>query len=422
VPKPVHTRSRVIPGHQASAELRQQFLANPAMTTGSQSGPVLTGRQITVSEGHQWPPPRKEEVVIDRGGDFFTTKTYVASGQPSVDSVSVRLPGSNWTYSQKGTWYPVPPDAPHDSLFPPANHSSNDKLDELGALAVDRCKPTNSPADVSTFLGELWREGLPSLIGSTAWKSKSDSLRKKGGSEYLNVQFGWMPIVREIRGFANAVRKADQVLAQYERDAGRLVRRTYRFPLEREQSESVWKPSVSARTPFMDGSTGTYAYPLGDAILRRETRRETWFSGAFTYHLPSGYDSRKTMERIALEAKVVFGATPSPETIWNLAPWSWAVDWFSNTGAVISNLQDYATSGLVMRYGYVMEKSTTKYTYTLTKSGRNNPRVGMQPLILVRETKVRRKANPFGFGLTWDGLSPFQMSIAAALGITRGGR
>jgi hypothetical protein len=34
-------------------------------------------------------------------------------------------------------------------------------------------------------------------------------------------------------------------------------------------------------------------------------------------------------------------------------------------------------------------------------------------------TKRRTEANPFGFGVSWKGLSPFQLSIAAALGISR---
>jgi hypothetical protein len=37
---------------------------------------------------------------------------------------------------------------------------------------------------------------------------------------------------------------------------------------------------------------------------------------------------------------------------------------------------------------------------------------------LVSETKVRRKATPFGFGLTWNGFNAVQLAIAAALGIS----
>jgi hypothetical protein len=33
--------------------------------------------------------------------------------------------------------------------------------------------------------------------------------------------------------------------------------------------------------------------------------------------------------------------------------------------------------------------------------------------------KRRREANPFGFGIGWEDLSPTQLAITAALGITR---
>jgi len=61
-------------------------------------------------------------------------------------------------------------------------------------------------------------------------------------------------------------------------------------------------------------------------------------------------------------------------------------------------------------------------TYAFSgETGMTGP-VTVPTLTLVAETKVRRPANPFGFGITWGGLSPFQLSIAAALGLSRKGR
>jgi len=124
------------------------------------------------------------------------------------------------------------------------------------------------------------------------------------------------------------------------------------------------------------------------------------------------------MGRYALEAKKLLGLSLTPETLWNIAPWSWAVDWFSNTGDVISNLSDWASDGLVMHYGYMMEKTIVKDTYNITPSGiQAFPSV--PNLTLVTETKQRIRANPFGFGLSFDGLSTIQKAILAALGISR---
>jgi len=128
------------------------------------------------------------------------------------------------------------------------------------------------------------------------------------------------------------------------------------------------------------------------------------------------------LARYALLAQRL-GLDPSPEDLWELAPWSWAVDWFSNAGDVISNVNSFQIDGTVLAYGYMMEHTIISDTYTLTGvTDVNGDPVAIPTLTLVTETKVRQVANPYGFGVSWDGLSSFQASIIAALGISRHGR
>jgi len=137
--------------------------------------------------------------------------------------------------------------------------------------------------------------------------------------------------------------------------------------------------------------------------------------------MPSWYDARQEIARKAFLAKEILGIDLDGEVIWNLMPWSWAIDWFANAGDVISNAQSVRDDGLIMRYGYMMEHTIVKDTYI-----REYPRAFRYGLpmsshvTLVTETKLRRRANPFGFGLSWDGLDAFQLSILAALGIKKG--
>lgn len=157
----------------------------------------------------------------------------------------------------------------------------------------------------------------------------------------------------------------------------------------------------------------------GRVIRTHSTSVRRWFSGAFSYYLPSGYNSRNEMHRRALLIKKILGLEITPEVLWNLAPWSWAADWFFNAGNVLSNLSDWQSDGLVLKYGYIMEHSHARNEYVFTgPTGFNG---GAQPsfLSLVAETKQRKKATPFGFGLTWNGFTPRQLAIAAALGITK---
>jgi hypothetical protein len=200
------------------------------------------------------------------------------------------------------------------------------------------------------------------------------------------------------------------------------------FPLERsveswygpvfdpanEYSYPTWASSV-----FIAANTDT-SIPQPRATLTRETVRKTWFSGAFTYFIPLGDDIISKVIRFEQRAQKLGGPLPTPDQVWAVAPWSWAVDWFTNMGDVITNMSDSRFYDLIIRYGYIMETTTVKDTYTCDPVHLlDGTVVTFPPLTFVTTTKVRRKANPFGFGVTWEGLSSFQLSILAALGITR---
>jgi hypothetical protein len=151
--------------------------------------------------------------------------------------------------------------------------------------------------------------------------------------------------------------------------------------------------------------------------------QERWFSGAFTYYLPTGYDSRVALAKLARQAQYLLGANLSPDVLWELTPWSWAVDWFANAGDVIHNISRFASGGLVMPYGYMMEHTIITDTYRFVgNTGFSSPFDKLPPTVLVTETKKRVKANPFGFGVSWNSLSGFQYSILAALGLSKGRR
>lgn len=403
---------------------RRFFQSVPGkVTVNKLDAPSVTkkGIQVTVSEGHPF-RSRKSGNTEDLGGHFYTTKQWIKMPDGYGRTRFTNVPGGNiagdpldWTMD--GLLLPV---NPATQGWPTNIESSNAYLNQMGSTAIARCKPTNSAANLGIFLGELKKDGLPSLLGSRTWKDRALS-SKNAGDEYLNVQFGWRPLIRDVKSLTNSVIKAHKLISQYERDAGKVVRRKYEFPIESTISEQKFLN----RSPFMATPTdGLFSdsWYNGTLVITTETWRRTWFSGAFTYYLPTGYDSRKEMDRIALLAGKINGLDLSPSLLWNLAPWSWATDWFSNVGDVLSNVSDYANQGLIMRYGYIMEHSMQSVTYRWVGGP---PLKGVPdlppPLTFVTETKVRRRANPFGFGVSWDGLSPFQLSIAAALGLSRRG-
>lgn len=397
-------------------------LLNTTTYTNNIQSP-LQGSQITESQNH--PGYRRGlRDLTDYGGPFFSQKRYVS------DKISPRIvyrggrrigPGLNsdqyFAAHYEGPCLPINLGS---SYWPTFIDSSDDSLDEVGASLIADCLPTNSPADASQFLGELLAGGIPKF-GMSLWK-EGTSKAKAAGDDYLNAQYGWVPLAKDIGSFLAAVYTADIVMRQYERDAGRVVRRGARFTPEVDKSSEVFRTNVSPYTTISSGGMFGPNTNQGRVLRERVTSRERWFSGAFTYYLPSGYNARSEMSRRAFMIKHMLGLRLTPDVAWELAPWSWAVDWFSNVGDVLHNIAAFSDNGLVMRYGYVMEHSMIQDTYAFSgETGFNSP-VVVPTLTLVAETKVRRQANPFGFGITWGGLSPFQLSIAAALGLSKGGR
>jgi len=417
------TRTRVVEPPRGSGKGTQWGLRfGSSYSQGGSITTDLSGIQTTVSEGHPFRSKRSSSrrPEGDVGGPFSTTKSYIASGIDHISAhVGVSGAGPNAFAAYSGPTMVCIPSFAGKIQFPPNNVISESALDAIGAEAIARCKPTNSVADVSTFLGETLKDGIPSIMGSQLWKDRTD-LARKAGSEYLNYQFGWRPLVNDVTKFANGVKNASAVLAQYERDAGKVVRRRYNFPLSITTEEIDFGADFQHQLMFPFNTD----FSLGNGRKAKRTREivhSRWFSGAFTYYLPSGYDSRNAMDRYALLADRL-GVSLTPQTLWNLAPWSWAIDWFSNTGDVLSNVSDFITGGLIMRYGYMMDHTIVKDTYTQGVSGLHPSVPLAKPLVIVTETKIRRQANPFGFGVQWNALSTFQTSILAALGLTKGRR
>lgn len=402
------------------------YLGTPSAQGGTAErgtfGPI-NGTQTTVSEGHPFHWIQKGSFVGDIGGEFRTTRQYI-EGDGAIKNrkftfQNLMMSGRTETLDAPFISMPVGYKLSLDSFFPPTFESSDSKLRKLGTTAIARCKPTNSLADVSVFLGELVKEGLPSIVGSSLWRDKTESALKKGAGEFLNIEFGWLPVVSEVKKFHTAVQKADAVLKQYERDAGRLVRRRYEFESTKESSTVL---GAFADTYPLTG-TNTHAVlqnlPLGDISRHRVVTQRQWFSGAFTYAMPTESSSRSMLAEFARRADKSFGISLTPETLWNLSPWSWAADWVTNAGDVISNLSDWQLHGLVLRYGYIMEHTVVRDTYSWWAKSGPNRSLPVSPLTYVTETKVRKQATPFGFGVTWEGLSPTQLAILAAIGIRK---
>ncbi|DAD51431.1 maturation protein [ssRNA phage Esthiorhiza.2_16] len=342
----------------------------------------------------------------DIGGPMDLTKiTHEASPSGRIEGFGTG--GRHWL-APKGV-------VPSDLLYEDFNdqpftdaHSDLTML-TLGSTAISRTIPTNPAFSLSQALGELRADGVPRIPGAAL--AERTKYLKNSGDEYLNASFGWAPFVSDLRNFARTVKDSHRILKQYTAGSDKRIRRRYIFPAETynrvNKGSGVPYPNVDANlSTFM--SNGTH---------QRLATRETWFSGAFKYHIPVADDALGKFAEWETKADKLLGIEPTPKAVWELTPWSWAVDWFSNTGDVLNNISRLGNDGLVLEFGYVMCRyvqidEIIAYDYF------------NHPGSLKRTLKVlkRRQATPYGFGFNMANLSVRQDAVLVALGLSKGAK
>jgi hypothetical protein len=302
-------------------------------------------------------------------------------------------------------------------------------LDAFAQQAYSRVAPSSVIFDAATFLGEL-REGLPRLT--------SDFLKRnigsfKGlGSDYLNVEFGWKPFIRDIQNAAKALLGATNVLASQ----GKRVHRTYGLPATSHADATSFSGTNTIMAGKYRGILGYSDPEWGTSDLSSQTgygssaathaktrSSKRWFEGEFSTFYPLGFDPNDFFQRLnaLIDVKI------DPETLWELAPWSWLVDWNLRIGDSIAANQMAANDLLIMHYGYAMETAvyTTEVSWRLTGSPNGTYHAWSGgPLggryFASTTYKRRLRANPYGFKVGGQSsLTGGQAAILGALGLTK---
>ena len=369
------------------------------------SSTTWKGRQYTVSSGHRRGPDGR----YHEGGPFFTFRD-----QASVSTRQVTLKAEKPSPAKyQGPISTAGVSSNFGTVTVPDSDSSF--LDPYGAEAISIIDPTDPNAETGVALGEILKDRYIPIPGIKLWERRV-GLAKKAGDQYLNAVFGWLPLVRDMKNTAQSVLQGNTILDNYRAASGTLVHREFSFD---DEVSSKSEETTIGHAVFSASTTEPKLTTSGSVPATRteKTTIKRWFSGSFTYHAHQG-SSLKRMLGIGTEAEKLFGLSLSPDLVWELTPWSWAIDWFSNAGNVISNVNAFALAGLVMQYGYIMEESSTIVTYTPHETGLIGLTGTTPPVVRTFCSKRRREANPFGFGVKWEGLSPTQLAITAALGLT----
>jgi hypothetical protein len=393
----------------------------PTATWERETGCDFEEGTITKSESHPYHELGRHD-NFDIGGDFRLFKRgYSESGTmtgPHHFALSgpwnepLNDGGSHIYCAPKARLSWVSDDVPGSLLHDGPPHSSSLELDAWGAKAIERCIPTNPVAEAQVLAGNTLQKGLPK-IPFRHWEGITKSA-KYAGDNYLNASFGWKPFISDLRHLGHAVVDSDKILSKYHAESGKLLHRSYHFPTE-TTSEVEHRGDGFIPAPFGDSDYFRMDKHVGRLTVTSKTTIRRWFKGAFTYYLPK----LGSVAGNYADARKLLGAGLTPELVWELTPWSWAINWFVDTGTVIHNLSQFAQDGLVMPYAYIMEHSKTVTNYQLDDVGFKSY-TGLHSFsqTFTSECKQRKAATPYGFGANFDGFTDRQTAIIAALGLS----
>jgi hypothetical protein len=200
---------------------------------------------------------------------------------------------------------------------------------------------------------------------------------------------------------------------------------------EYEFSENVSRFVASSTT--CSPTLSSDCYGAGMSIPRvfdvtKTYKQKIWYSAKYRFWVPDLLKGVPLRNLTKLKADLM-GLSLDPGTVYTVWPWSWLIDWFTSVGSAIRNLALSAKFGVVAEYAYVMCKESFLYTAPGSVTVQTGKQVAFQwvgPLITFTgnsttryEFRQREVANPYGFGITWNALSSFQLSILAALGLSK---
>ena len=417
---------------------RVEFNLLPLQTKNSSGSTVVYGydyKALLMSQGN----PRLPNGKWAGGGPFYTYKeSYDVGGGASYD---FRVGSSRFSYKTGGVSPFVGTTTIPKAPTPYSTDQITAGLANAYATGYARARPGKPQASVGQFLAEL--RDFPAIPFRSLTR-KGKFLRKTGGvpipmvpkvmynrlldfrllgSEYLNVVFGWAPFLRDLQSMYFLWQDIDKKLGQIIRDNGKTIRRRATI----DDSQSTTYTASDQQVPWLNVSSAPPAVMAGSSAYRRTTvtKTKTWFAGAFRYYIPDLGSSQWT----ARARSALFGLTPTPELLWELMPWSWLIDWFSNVGDVMSNISPNAVENLTTQYSYAMRHVTFTDTASVTvqikelhNATYDFPNFSDTLTSFKKiETKFRGGGmNPFGTGVSLPSLSLGQGAILAALGLSRG--
>jgi hypothetical protein len=350
---------------------------------------------------------------FDIGHDFWTTKSWTDYSHKNSYARSVS--GDQWI---RGC---ISPGAPPVPVSSPLN------VNFYGNRAIARVSPTSSNANLAQTAAEIIREKGIALPGTSlfGWLESRALFYRSIGKEYLNVSFGWKPFLNDLYSIARQMLDISGEIRKYSALSGLATVRRYDF-----------QPIVSNTLgnniggKFLNVGQGTnlsawdsiYTSGSGSGVLNISTSsyEKIYFKGRFLFALNTSNGFLNNIEAYEQLANKLLGTRITPSVLWELAPWSWLIDWFVDVQSAMQAAGLRLADGYKMQYGYLMRTSVLSETYTVKGVNFINGPIGPFTSTTTLRKVERVKGTPFGFGVNLSGISAGQWAILAALAISKG--
>lgn len=274
----------------------------------------------------------------------------------------------------------------------------------------------------------LWLDVIDFIKKVSKWSLRDHKDAKAAlGGQYLNVVFGWVPTIDDI---IVLVRTAIHIDSLFYSDSERRKRgstktfRNFAWVNGYDSNDANVTGYLAADgSPWWTGLAGIVE-TIPDSSFYSVTY-DTSFSARYSIARPTAQSDaflRKGEEALdLLESSRRLGLT-SETLFWDLVPFSWLADWFAHFGRTISNIAAFGSNG---RWNVDYAYATTKVVHVMDRRIKVNPKHSASPFLTsghatsVGTFKVRRRASPYGFALTWPKLSAYQIGVLSALGLAK---
>lgn len=264
-------------------------------------------------------------------------------GVPCV--VSFTATDTRNQYDLEGNLFGTQKDTHSFYAWGPNNHNvaidePDESDEEYMTRAIAGLNPSRADSQGAAFIAEL-RE-LPSLFEGLGKAILHNGFLRGSAGGHLTVQFGWAPVIRDLKKFFTETDKVRNRLRTLQELRGKgKIRRQFK----EKDGRGTQVKHFTSRSSF------TYTVDVGPYSIEERTihfdvhtemRTTRWAIVEFINDVPSTLFPASDDARWDEAHSLVYGTNVDGPTLWQLMPWSWLIDWTSNASEFIKSQNNVA--------------------------------------------------------------------------------